>query len=150
MLTRHFGLNFLGVHQKGKNQGYLLYIQNGKVRNGRPLVKYLPSSPVTSIVLSFGEASITKKNLNDAFLNYISQTERDTLVSALKKENFDGELFDDLLDFLDRFSCTQKPTPENLETLINNIAHKELTQSPKYATDNKAIGCQECMLSHIS
>ena len=106
-------------------------------------------SPVTSIVLSFGEASITKKILNDAFLNYISQTERDTLVSSLKKENFDGELFDDLLDFLDRFSCTQKPTPENLETLINNIAHKELIQRPKYATDNMAIGCQDFMLSHF-
>ncbi|XP_061180800.1 uncharacterized protein LOC133189443 [Saccostrea echinata] len=106
-------------------------------------------SPVTTIVVSFGEASVTDKILNDAFLSYISKTERDTLSSALNKETFDEEMFDDLLDLLDRFSCKQRPTKENLHSLLNNIAHKELIQKPKYATDNMALGCRDALLSHF-
>lgn len=106
-------------------------------------------SPVTTIVVSFGEASVTDQILNEAFLNYVSKTERDTLSIALTKDSFDEEILDDLIDLLDRFSCKQRPTKENLQILLNNIAHKELIQNPKYATDNMAIGCREVFLSHF-
>lgn len=161
MHIQHFGLNFVGAHQEGEESR--VPALNSKWQSeewqaiGRIFAKgfkdqnVLPvqMSPVTTIAMSFGKASITDNILNDAFLNYISQTERETLVLALKKGKFDEELFDDLLDLLDRFSCTQKPTKENLQTLINNIAHKELIQKPKYATDNMAIGCREVLLSHF-
>ena len=104
-------------------------------------------SPVTSMMLSFGEASITKNILNDAFLKLHKPNRKGHFGFCIEKKNFDGELFDDLLDYFDRFSCTQKPTPENLETLINNIAHKEYIQRPKYATNNMVIGCQDYVLS---
>lgn len=57
-------------------------------------------SPVTTIVVSFGEASVTDKILNDAFLNFISKTERDTLSLALNKDSFDEEILEDLIDLL--------------------------------------------------
>ena len=68
---------------------------------------------------------------------------------ALQKESFDEKLFDEPLDMLDRFACTQRPTKKNLQSLINNIAHKELIQKPKYATDNMAIGCRDVLLTHF-
>lgn len=67
-------------------------------------------SPVTTIVVSFGEASITDKIVNDAVLNYISK-KKGTL--ALNKGCFDEEILEDLI-YLDRFSCKQRPTKENL------------------------------------
>lgn len=113
------------------------------------IVLPIQMSPVTTIVVSFGEASVTDQILNEAFLNYVSKTERDTLSIALTKDSFDEEILDDLIDLLDRFSCKQRPTKENLQSLLNNIAHKELIQKPKYATDNMAIGCREVFLSHF-
>lgn len=104
-------------------------------------------SPVTLIVVSFGEVSVTDKILNDAFLNYISKTERDTISLALNRDSFEEEVLDDLIDFLDRFSCKQRPTKENLQSLLSNIAHKELIQKPKYATDNMALGCRDFSLT---
>lgn len=56
-------------------------------------------SPVTLIVVSFGEVSVTDKILNDAFLNYISKTERDTISLALNRDSFEEEVLDDLIDF---------------------------------------------------
>lgn len=85
-------------------------------------------SPVSTIVVSFGEVSVTVKILNDAFFNYISKTERDTLSLALNKDSFQEEVFDHLKDLFDRFSCKQRPTKENLQSLLSNIAHKELIQ----------------------
>lgn len=70
-------------------------------------------SPVTTIVVSFGEVSVTVKILNAAFFNYISKTERDTL-SALNKDSFQEEVFDHLKDLFDRFTCKQSPAKENL------------------------------------
>lgn len=67
----------------------------------------------------------------------------------MNKGCFDEEIFEDLIYLLDRFSCKQRPTKENLQGLLNNIAHKEFVQKPKYATDNMAIGCGEVFLSHF-
>ena len=91
--------------------------------------------------------SIYYKIFNDAFLSYVSPVERH--LRALQKESFDEKLFDEPLDMLDRFACTQRPTKKNLQSLINNIAHKELIQKPKYATDNMAIGCRDVLLTHF-
>lgn len=43
-----------------------------------------------------------------------------------------------------------EPTKENLQSLLTNIAHKELSKNlAKYATDNITVGCREFFLSHF-
>lgn len=69
-------------------------------------------------------------NLLEAFFNYISTTEKDVLTEALS--NFKGADMDELLSFLSSHDCCVLPTEHNLQSLIEEIAHKEMVQEPAF------------------
>ncbi|XP_055026977.2 uncharacterized protein [Misgurnus anguillicaudatus] len=69
-------------------------------------------------------------NLLDAFFNYISATEKDVLTEAIS--NFKGADMDELLSILSSHNCCVLPTEENLQSLVEEIAHKEMVQEPAF------------------
>ncbi|KAK3097777.1 hypothetical protein FSP39_013093 [Pinctada imbricata] len=106
-------------------------------------------SPVTATVLAFGEDAVNPESLFQSFLLYLSKTDRDLLEGALKQKLTEEEN-DELLELLDRFGCTVLPNKDNIKSLIDQIAHKELIQKAKYCTDNMALACREELLTRIS
>jgi len=72
---------------------------------------------------------ISKKELIDSFKSYISCEEKDIVEQNLKDFNEDTS---DLLDILSAFKCYTRPTKDNLEDVIQQLAHQELVQKPKY------------------
>ena len=69
-------------------------------------------------------------NLLEAFFNYISATEKDVLTEALS--NFKGADMDELLRILSSHDCCVLPTEHNLQSLVEEIAHKEMVQEPAF------------------
>ncbi|KAJ8333768.1 hypothetical protein SKAU_G00410870 [Synaphobranchus kaupii] len=74
--------------------------------------------------------SCSDSNLLEAFFNYISATEKDVLTEALG--NFKGADMDELLSILSSHNCSVLPTEENLSSLVEEIAHKEMVQEPAF------------------
>ncbi|CAC5379116.1 unnamed protein product [Mytilus coruscus] len=109
----------------------------------------LQLSKVTSIVIAFGEETVTSADLFNSFLHFVSQTDRDLMQAALK-DDLKGEDKDELLDLLERFQCSINPSKDNMKSIIDKIAHKELIQKPKYAMDNMAITCRETFMETIT
>lgn len=67
--------------------------------------------------------------MNEAFLNYVSKTERDTLSIALTKDSFDEEILDDLdrlvrQVFMQAETHKRKP-PEPIKQYCTQRAHPE-------------------------
>ena len=60
--------------------------------------------------------------LQDAFLDYISSTERSLFKQALSCTVFSSDLQERLLDTLTRFGCRELPTPTNLLKCLQQIA----------------------------
>ncbi len=71
--------------------------------------------------------------LRDAFLDYISATERVLFKDALSSTMFSAEMQEGLLSTLSRFSCRQIPTPSNLKTCLNQVAEFEFCCKPAAA-----------------
>lgn len=91
--------------------------------------RYFPvqlAAPFLEEVL-YGTAASSCK---DAFLQYVSDHERQALLSAL--ENFDSVAMYALLELLDVHECHQLPTKDNLVPLISQLGRKSLIQAPMY------------------
>lgn len=75
------------------------------------------------------------KILLDAFLDYISYTERDTLKEALKLVDgkFPASVQDTLLTILSKFGCRRLPTPNTLMSCIQRVAEYEFIAKPAAA-----------------
>ncbi|XP_038134767.1 uncharacterized protein LOC119779269 [Cyprinodon tularosa] len=85
-----------------------------------------------------------KSDLQGHFLQFVSSQECEVLREAVK--NFSAVDLDDLLEVLDSYSCKKQITAENLYTIIDEIAHKELVQKPMFV-----ICCwQEVINPHLS
>ena len=69
-------------------------------------------------------------SLMEAFFNYVSPTEKDALTEALT--DFKGADVEELLTILSSHNCTTLPTEQNLQRLLEEIAHKELVQQPAF------------------
>ena len=72
---------------------------------------------------------ISKEELISSFKNYISIEEKDIVEENMKELSDDTS---DLLDVLSAFKCYSRPTKDNLEQIIHQLAHQELIQKPKY------------------
>ena len=86
----------------------------------------------------FGESSISDPSiLTHSFRQYISADERRDIKKCLSGDldiqNEDE--FKELLDVLKIYDCRARVKPENIEVIIQEIAHKELIQKPQYVTD---------------
>jgi hypothetical protein len=66
----------------------------------------------------------------DAFMEFINPDERCTLIGASK--DFSSVSTDDIIDVLDSHSCHRLPNAENLNSIITEIAHKEIVQVFKW------------------
>ena len=81
----------------------------------------------------FGEDAITGESLVESFYAYISNDEQEILKNCL-----DGEITkedvtkEDLLDVLGSYKCFRQPSPENICEIVEELAHQELIQKPKY------------------
>ncbi len=117
-------------YQKSHWQAIARVLVYGYVRE-----KYFPIhlSPAFIAAALFGEESVSAEFLFDSFQLYISSEERDTLVDALS-----GNLSmddDDLLDVLGNYKCKRNITKDNILQTINELAHQEMLQKPKYIID---------------
>ena len=80
--------------------------------------------------------SIPQPVLCEAFLDYISATERALFKEALGVCSgvFSPKVQDGLLNTLTRYGCRQMPTPSNLKTSLLQVAHYEFCCKPAAAT----------------
>ena len=74
------------------------------------------------IILCGPGKTVPSSILWDAFLDYISSTERLLFKEALQCVVFTPELQEKLLNTLTRFGCQQLPTPSNLLKCLHQIA----------------------------
>ncbi len=51
---------------------------------------------------------------------------------------------EDAIEFLSSFKCFKVPTPDNIKTIIEELAHQELVQKPKYV-----INCWTPLVSQL-
>ena len=70
-------------------------------------------------------------------MQYISADERRVIKKCLSGDlDFQNEdEFKELLDVLKIYDCRARIKPENIEVIIQEIAHKELIQKLQYVTD---------------
>ena len=76
------------------------------------------------------------KVLLDAFLDYVSSTERMVFKDALECKDvhrFPGDIQDTLLNVLSRFGCRTLPTPSNLISTIKRVSEYEFIVKPAAA-----------------
>lgn len=80
-------------------------------------------------------AHMSQSILCEAFLDYISATERSLFKDALSTHSsaFSPDVQEKLLSTLSRFGCRQMPTPSNLKTCLLQVAHFEFCCKPAAA-----------------
>ena len=116
--------------QKAQWQAIARVLVYGYVRE-----KYFPIRLSAAFIAAalFGEESLSYEFLFESFKLYISSEERDTLVDAMS-----GNLSmddDDLLDVLGNYKCKCDITKDNISQTMNELAHQEMLQKPKYIID---------------
>ncbi|XP_068187709.1 uncharacterized protein [Antennarius striatus] len=113
---------------------------------GRILLKgfqdhgYFPCrlSPAFTVALIFGEQEVSDDVLFESLLLYVSHSDRSLITTALKGE-LSGEEKDELIDLLDRLDVTALPTQNNLKGILLKVAHKQLIQKPRYASEKMSF-----------
>ena len=97
---------------------------------------YFPINLSRAFVASclFGEEMIPTKWLMDSFYDYISRDKCETL-----KENVSGECDpctdEDVLEVLSSYKCNRRVTKENITKIVEELAHQELIQRPRYISN---------------
>lgn len=88
----------------------------------------------TLIALCNGpDAMIPQEIMMDAFMDYISATERQVLKQALQaihSSHFPSTILDEITTILSRFGCRQIPKPSTLIADVSNIAVYEFCTKP--------------------
>ena len=77
--------------------------------------------------------SCIERNLVESFLKFVPDMEKDVLVDALT--NFDSTDKDDLFEVMDNHQGKKNPNVENIQQIVEEMAHKELIQVPLYVAD---------------
>jgi len=67
--------------------------------------------------------------------NLVSSFLRDKETIEINLKQFEVENGDELLNVLSSYQCYSKPTKDNINVIICQLAHKELVQRPKYVTN---------------
>ncbi|CAL9693084.1 unnamed protein product [Knipowitschia caucasica] len=105
---------------------------------GRILVKGWPTAGYFPIRISlpFLEEALyckTYSSIKESFLLYISKSDRQIIEGALN--NFGSVEQDALIDVLDSHECHQIPTEENICSLVAQLGHKALIQTPMFVIE---------------
>ena len=77
----------------------------------------------------FGENKLPDNMLISSFKNYVSLEEKENIDDIL--QNFE-EGNAELLELLGFYNCFKKPTKENLSIVLQELAHQEIVQKPRY------------------
>lgn len=91
--------------------------------------------PSLLVMLLGPGTNVSKCVLFDALMDYVSENERQKLVSArhFRGKTFSAEMLSDLLSVLSKFGCREMPTPANLTTVLFQIAQFEFCAKPAAA-----------------
>lgn len=87
-------------------------------------------SKAFAISCLFGEQDVTTECLFDSFKAYISTDEQEILMKCMNGQIDMAD--DDVLDLLSSYKCYRQPTRENINVVVEELAHQELIQKPKY------------------
>ena len=96
---------------------------------GRKQFGYLPIK-LAPVIIEAALYDRAYSDLKETFLRFVDPVEHKLLTDALT--DFDSTNMDDLLDVLENHQCRRRVTASNIETVIREIAHKELIQAPKF------------------
>jgi len=89
--------------------------------------------PVLISALHGPDVTIPDHILIEAFVDYVSATERLTLKSAFDSPSFSHSLTDRLIDILSRFGCRKMPTPSILQSMVIQAERYEFCVKPAAA-----------------
>ncbi|XP_041938181.1 uncharacterized protein LOC121699809 [Alosa sapidissima] len=94
--------------------------------------KYLPIK-MAPIVLEQAALGCVKSGLVDIFLRYVTESERMVLDSC--RSDFESVDQEELLEIMDLHSCRRVPTADNIEQLLEELAHQKLIQEPAFVIE---------------
>ena len=103
--------------------------------------------PSLLVALLGPSVKISTFTLLDAFLDYISATERTVLKKALDNCNatYEPEELDQIIAILSQFECRMVPTPSSLISIIEQAARYEFCLKPAAALAIIHSGIPLCM-----
>ncbi|CAC5424872.1 unnamed protein product [Mytilus coruscus] len=100
--------------------------------NGFKTVNYFP---VQICKACFEDAlfGVPYANLVNDFFRFVPKTDKVALEKAFN--HFQDSDLGDLIDVLETYDCKRYPSQDNIKNIIQEIAHKEIIQQPKFVTD---------------
>lgn len=87
-------------------------------------------SPAFIAACVFGEEHVSDDYLLRSFNSYLAEEERDALKKCISDDFESAD--EDVLDFLSSYKCYKLVTKQNIAEIVNQLAHQELIQRPKY------------------
>ncbi len=130
----------------------LLPILGRIISHGYLVCGYLPTRialPCIIGILCGNNATISNSILCDAFLDYISNTERVVFDNALcgdTGKKFSPYVEEKLLNTLSKYGCRQIPTPSNLKSCLLQIARFEFVCKPAAAISLMNYGVPKALV----
>lgn len=102
--------------------------------------KYFPIMLSKGFIASclFGEGQLTKECLLESFNHFLSRGDQETLSSCLGDDQCDPSENDEVMDVLSTYKCYRRVTKESLPKIIEELAHQELIQRPRYVSNSWA------------
>jgi hypothetical protein len=101
-----------------------------------------------------GKADLDKGMLIEQYLRYLPDVDRKSISTAL--DDFEAAELEELIEFYESHGCRSMPSAKNVQTVIGEIAHKELIQSPSFIAEamrarlQNLIGCIKEPLTDLS
>ena len=116
-------------HQKDEWQSIARVLVIGFAR-----LRYFPVTLSRAFVASclFPEETLPMEWLLESFHRYISKDDSETLKRSLTAECPEPSADDEVLDVLSSYKCHRVVTKDNMPKIIDELAHQELIQRPKY------------------
>ena len=94
--------------------------------------KYLPIK-IAPVILEKVALGSVKSSLVDCFLKYVTESER--LVFESCRSDFESVDQEELIEVMDLHSCRRMPTADNIEQLLEELAHQKLVQEPAFVLE---------------
>lgn len=116
-------------------------------RNGNQLRKFWPKDGLTKSITRY---TFQGPSLNNVYSGIVFQAllkfvpEIDSKIFRQALTDFESTDFDELLDCLENLDCKWKPTKENIDRLVKDLAHQELIQKPMFV-----INCWTLVVKNI-
>lgn len=94
--------------------------------------KYLPVK-LAPVMLEQAAHGCVTTSLVDCFLRYVTESDRMILESC--RSDFKDVDKEELFEVLDHHNCRRVPTAENIEQLLEEMAHQKLIQEPAFVIE---------------